>query len=162
MALRSDYDVVREAVRNYGFALQYALKSLRDDRSVAMVAWRSAPGSLEYASTEFRADRMLWSVSKEKPLQACLPLADMCRHRCQKRTVERRQIQQLVSMHRHQINTICRRRQQGSDRRLMKKLLCLPRNTRDRLLEGVTSFEELSQQQIGLLRKSFQQADMLI
>ena len=46
-----------EAVRQYGYALQYAAEELRADREVVLEAVRQCGDALQYAAEELRADR---------------------------------------------------------------------------------------------------------
>lgn len=53
--LRNDKDVVTAAVRQNGWALQYASEELRDDKDVVSVAIQKELVALAYASERLRA-----------------------------------------------------------------------------------------------------------
>ena len=65
--LRGDKEVVMEAVKQYGRALEYASEELRGDKEVVMEAVKQNGLALEYASDEFigvwNKNKCIYSIS---------------------------------------------------------------------------------------------------
>eukprot|EP00929_Paragymnodinium_shiwhaense_P082570 TRINITY_DN43547_c0_g1_i4.p1 TRINITY_DN43547_c0_g1~~TRINITY_DN43547_c0_g1_i4.p1 ORF type:complete len:253 (+),score=44.31 TRINITY_DN43547_c0_g1_i4:51-809(+) len=57
--LQADYEIVLEAMRTCGYALQYADPSLQDDPVIVSVAVGQNPWALEFVSERWKADRAL-------------------------------------------------------------------------------------------------------
>jgi hypothetical protein len=57
--LKEDREIVLEAVKNYGGALEYASENLKEDREIVLEAVKNDGSALKYASENLQEDRKI-------------------------------------------------------------------------------------------------------
>ena len=78
-AFRDDREVVLEAVRCYGFNLEYVSKELQDDKELVFIACSVSGGAFQHASERLRGDKevVLRSLQHEPLSSSIHPFSEL-------------------------------------------------------------------------------------